>query len=107
MSTPTTVVGEPCQGKFTGTQNVDLVAELKVSSKSETKIVQQPPMSRDIKSQDLAVSELVMIETIPEKRTTVEAATTEDSVLPKQRRERSTALPVVEHEPLVQIETHK
>jgi len=107
MSAPATVVGEPCQGKFTGTQNVDLVAELKVSSKSETKIVQQPPMSRDIKSQDLAVSELVMIETIPEKRTTVEVATTEDSVLPKQRRERSTALPVVEHEPLVQIETHK
>ncbi|MEE8254310.1 MAG: Rne/Rng family ribonuclease [Nitrosomonadaceae bacterium] len=106
-STPTTVVGEPFQGKCTGTQNVDLVAELKVSSESEPKVVQQPPMSRDIKSQDLAVSELVMIETIPEKRTTVEVATTEDSALPKQRRERSIALPVVEHEPLIQIETHK
>ncbi|MFB3080833.1 MAG: ribonuclease E/G [Nitrosomonadaceae bacterium] len=106
-STPTTVVGEPFQGKCTGTQNVDLVAELKVSSESEPKVVQQPPMSRDIKSQDLAVSELVMIETIPEKRTTVEVATTEDSALPKQRRERSIAPPVVEHEPLVQIETHK
>jgi len=107
MSNSTTAEGESFQGKFTGTQNADLVAELEVSSESKPKVIQQSPVSRDIKSQDLAVSELVMIETIPVKRTTMEVATTKGPALPKQRRGRSIALPVEEHEPLIQIETHK
>jgi len=79
-----------------------------VSSKSEPKVIQQPPISGDIKSRDLIESGLVMIETIPGKRKTREkVTTTKDTALPKQRRERSIAQPEVEHGPLVQIETHK
>ncbi|MEE8208584.1 MAG: hypothetical protein V3T88_06505, partial [Nitrosomonadaceae bacterium] len=108
MSSPTTEVEEPFQDKFTGVQGMDLAAKPEVSSKSEPKVIQQPPISGDIKSRDLIESGLVMIETIPGKRKTREkAATTKDTALPKQRRERSIAQPAVEHGPLVQIETHK
>jgi hypothetical protein len=55
----------------------------------------------------LAINKLVMVETIQEKRTALDNATVEDSVLPKQRRVRSDKPPVAENEPLVQIETHK
>ena len=108
MPTPTTEVEEPSPDKLTGIQSVDIGAELKVSSESEPKVIQQPPISSDIKSQDLIESGLVMIETIPEKRKTrKKVTTTKDSVSPKQRRVRSIAQPVVEHGPLEQIETHK
>ncbi|MEE8288290.1 MAG: Rne/Rng family ribonuclease [Nitrosomonadaceae bacterium] len=108
MSTPNTEVEEPFQDRSAGVQSGNLVAELEVSSKSESKRIQQPPMSSDIKSRNLTASGLVMIETVPEKRTTMEeVATTEDSALPKQRRGRSIARSAVEHGPLVQIETHK
>lgn len=108
MSSPTTEVEEPFQDKFTGVQGMDLAAKPEVSSKSEPKVIQQPPISGDIKSRDLIESGLVMIETIPGKRKTREkVTTTKDTALPKQRRERSIAQPAVEHGPLVQIETHK
>ena len=108
MSTPNTEVEEPFQDRSAGVQSGNLVAELEVSSKSEPKEIQQPPMSSDIKSRNLTASGLVMIETVPEKRTTMEeVAATEDSALPIQRRERSIARSAVEHGPLVQIETHK
>jgi len=108
MSSPAREVEEPLRDKFTGVPGIDLAAELEVSSESEPKVIQQPPMSGDIKSQDLIESRLVMIETIPEKRKTREkVTTTKDTALPKQRRERSIAQPAVEHGPLVQIETHK
>lgn len=108
MSSPAREVEEPLQDKFTGVQGVDLAAELEASSESEPKVIQQPPMSGNIKSQDLIKSRLVMIETIPEKRKTREkVTTTKDTALPKQRRERSIAQPEVEHGPLVQIETQE
>jgi len=108
MSSPTTEVEEPFQDKFTGVQGMDLAAKPEVSSKSEPKVIQQPPISGDIKSRDLIESGLVMIETIPGKRKTREkVTTTKDTALPKQRRERSIAQPEVEHGLLVQIETHK
>ncbi|MEE9581264.1 MAG: hypothetical protein V3V74_08120, partial [Nitrosomonadaceae bacterium] len=108
MSTPNTEVEEPFQDRSAGVQSGNLVAELEVSSKSESKEIQQPPMSSDIKSRNLTASGLVMIETVQKKRTTMEeVATTEDSALPKQRRGRSIARSAVEHGPLVQIETHK
>jgi ribonuclease E len=107
-SAPTTEVEEPFQDKITGVQGMDLAAEPEVSSEPEPKVIQQPPISGDIKSQDLIESGLVMIETIPGKRKTREkVATTKDSALPKQRRGRPIAQPAVEHGPLVQIETHK
>ena len=81
--------------------------EPKVSSEYEPKKVSQAVPLSDGKSEDLTTSKLVMIETIQEKRTTSDDATTEDSALPKQRRVRSDKSPAEVNEPLVQIETHK
>ena len=83
------------------------VEEPKVSSECEPKKVSQAVPLSDGKSEDLTTSKLVMIETIQEKRTTLDGATTEDSALPKQRRVRSDKSPAEVDEPLVQIETHK
>lgn len=83
------------------------VEEPKISSDCEPKKVSQAVPLSDGKSEDLTTSKLVMIETIQEKRTTLDDATTEDSALPKQRRVRSDKSPAEVNEPLVQIETHK
>jgi ribonuclease E len=84
------------------------VEETKVSSECEPREVSQTVTLSDSKSEDLTASKLVMIETIHEKRTTLDNATTEDSALPKQRRRVRTDKPSAEvNEPLVQVETHK
>jgi ribonuclease E len=83
------------------------VEEPKVSSEYEPKKVSQTVSLSDSKSEDLTINKLVMIETIQEKRTASDDATTEDSELPKQRRVRSDKSPAEVNEPLVQIETHK
>ncbi len=56
---------------------------------------------------NLAMSGLVMIETIPKKIKQIEVIAAEEPAQPKQRRERSIPPPEVELDPLVQIETHK
>jgi ribonuclease E len=83
------------------------VEKSEVSSESESKGIPRTLIPRDAKSQGVTVSELIMIETKQEKRTTMGDARDEDSVLPKQRRAKSSKTPAAEHEPLVQIETHK
>lgn len=83
------------------------VEEPKVSYECKLKEENQAVTSNDSKSENLAINKLVMVETIQEKRTALDNATVEDSVLPKQRRVRSDKPPVAENEPLVQIETHK
>jgi ribonuclease E len=83
------------------------VEESKVSSEYEPKKVSQAVPLRDSDSADSTINKLVMIETIQEKRTTPDNATTEGSALPKQRRVRSDKPPAEVNEPLVQIETQK
>lgn len=83
------------------------VEEPKASSEYEPKKDSQAVPLSDSKSEDLTINKLVMIETIQEKRTTSDNATTEGSALPKQRRVRPDKPPAEVNEPLVQIETHK
>lgn len=68
-------------------------------------VPQQPPSTPE--PLNLAMSGLVMIETIPKKTKQIEIITSEEPTQPKQRRERSIPPPEAEHDPLVQIETHK
>ena len=83
------------------------VEEPKISSKRESKEVSKTATSNDSKPEGLIINKLVMIETIQEKRTNLDNATVEESVLPKQRRVKSNKPPVEENKPLVQIETQK
>ena len=86
---------------------VSEVEEPKLSSECEPKKVSQAVPLSGSKSEDLTTNKLVMIETIQEKITALDNATTEDSALPKQRRVKSDKPPAEVNEPLVQIETHK
>ena len=84
------------------------IEEPKVSSECEPKKVSQTVPLSDSKSEELTTNKLVMIETIQEKRTTLDNAITEDSSLPKQKRKvRPDKSSAEVSEPLVQIETHK
>ncbi|SEK91056.1 Rne/Rng family ribonuclease [Nitrosovibrio tenuis] len=74
---------------------------------SQHQDVQQPQPSAGIEVPDLAVTGLVMVETLPERIKPSDTEAGAESILP-QRRKRPAPVPVVEHdEPMVQIETHK
>ena len=68
-------------------------------------VPQRPPSTPE--PLNLATSGLIMIETIPKKIKQIEAIAPEEPAQPKQQRERPRSPPEAEHDPLVQIETHK
>ncbi len=108
MSTSATGTEEPVHDELSEAQS-KVLAEMEVSSKSESKkVVQQSSVSHDIKSQDLNLGGLEMIETIPGKKIRDKDIETNDAPKPKQRRARTIPRPSIgEHGPLEQIETNK
>ena len=79
--------------------------EVRVQEGQQAELLQQPG---DTQSLDLSAAGLIMIETLPEKIRPAETDVEGEVMQAQPRRKRTPPPPVIEqHEPLVQIETHK